>query len=140
MAESCTGGLVGARITDVAGASQYFEGGVVAYSNKAKEVHLGITPDILRRDGAVSRTVAEAMAIGVARRFGVQVGVAVTGVAGPTGGSEEKPVGTVWIAVSLSGTIHAVHHRFEGSRVEIRERSAEAVLALVLTVVDGKRE
>jgi nicotinamide-nucleotide amidase len=100
IAESCTGGLIGDRITDVPGSSSYFRGGVVAYSNRAKTELLGVDNMTLKSEGAVSRTVAEQMAAGCRERFGSDVAISVTGVAGPGGGTDEKPVGTVWIGIS----------------------------------------
>ena len=98
-AESCTGGLVGARLTDVAGASDVYAGGVIAYSNEVKERRLGVPVALLEQHGAVSAETAEAMAAGAHRELGAEVAVAVTGIAGPDGGTEEKPVGLVYIAV-----------------------------------------
>ena len=131
VAESCTGGLVGKRLTDVAGASAVFVGGVLAYDNDVKVRELGVREDDLERHGAVSEVVARQMAEGVASRFGVEVGIGVTGVAGPAGGSEEKPVGTVWIATYVDGHVEAAHHRFSGDRSAVRERAAQATLAAV---------
>lgn len=131
VAESCTGGLVARRITEVAGCSEYFLGGMVTYADEAKRAHLGIARDLLARSGAVSEEVARAMARGVAEAFGADTGLAVTGVAGPGGGSAEKPVGTVWYAVHLDGRTQARRSVFPGPRRAVRERSAQAVLALL---------
>lgn len=132
VAESCTGGLVGTRLTDRSGASGYFAGGIIAYADEVKVRELAVEPGVLKRVGAVSEETARAMAQGVALRFGSDVGVAVTGVAGPGGGTEEKPVGTVWYAVSVRGQVASRGERFPGGRAEVRERSAEAVLAFLL--------
>ncbi|MEW6337422.1 MAG: CinA family nicotinamide mononucleotide deamidase-related protein [Acidobacteriota bacterium] len=119
VAESCTGGMIGARLTSVPGASDVFVGGVVAYSNEVKESVLNVSPAVIAERGAVSREAAEAMASG-ARRLGAECALAITGVAGPTGGTEEKPVGTVHMAVvSPAGVVHRVQ-RFPGDRDLVR--------------------
>ncbi len=130
VAESCTGGLVAKRLTDLPGAGDVFRGGVVAYANQAKVDHLGVSPDDIERHGAVSEAVAAQLATGAADRFGAEVGIGVTGVAGPTGGSEDKPVGLVWIATAVEGVVSARSHRFPGGRESVRERAAQAALAL----------
>jgi nicotinamide-nucleotide amidase len=127
--ESCTGGLVSKRLTDVAGASDVFLGGVIAYSNASKVRDLGVSDEDLARHGAVSEPVARQLACGVAERFGADAGVGVTGVAGPDGGSAEKPVGTVWIGVYLDGEVGAFVSRFPGDRESVRARAAQAALA-----------
>ncbi len=131
VAESCTGGLVCRRLTDWPGSSEYFLGGVVAYSNQAKRSLLGVGADLLEEKGAVSREVAEEMARGVAWRFGASVGIGITGIAGPGGGTDEKPVGTVWIAGWWQGEVRARRERFGGGRHEVRERAAQSALHLV---------
>lgn len=131
-AESCTGGLVGARLTDAPGASACFPGGVVAYSNEAKVALLGVLPETLERHGAVSGEVAREMAEGARRRFGASAGLGVTGVAGPTGGTPEKPVGTVHVALAAAdGT--AVEERLvlPGDRAMVRRWTSSAVLAMI---------
>lgn len=138
VAESCTGGLVARRITELAGSSAYFLGGLVTYADEAKRDHLGISGELLARKGAVSEEVACAMAEGVARAFGADAGLAVTGVAGPGGGSDEKPVGTVWYAVHLDGRTRARRNIFPGARRAVRERSAQAVLALLYRMLRGR--
>ena len=138
VAESCTGGLVSRRITELAGSSEYFLGGMVTYADEAKRAHLGISGELLARNGAVSEEVARAMAEGVARAFGADAGLAVTGVAGPGGGSAEKPVGTVWYAVHLDGRTRARRSIFPGARGAVRERSAQAVLALLYRKLRGR--
>jgi nicotinamide-nucleotide amidase len=130
-AESCTGGLVASRITDVPGSSRYFGGGVVAYANSVKEDALGVSPDLLEEHGAVSGPVVEAMAAGVRTRFGADVGVATSGIMGPGGGSEEKPVGTVWLAADIRGEVRAVRVRLGGTRDRNKEQAATAALNLV---------
>ncbi|HEY5943674.1 MAG TPA: competence/damage-inducible protein A [Solirubrobacterales bacterium] len=125
LAESCSGGLMAARVTDLAGASEYFAGGVVAYSNEAKARMLGVDPGLIEAKGAVSPEVAEAMAIGALERFEADVAVSITGIAGPGGGSEEKPVGYVCFNARLAdGTSLARDPVIPGGRLDIRERSA----------------
>jgi nicotinamide-nucleotide amidase len=134
-AESCTGGLVAARVTDVPGSSDVFLGAVVAYSNQVKARELDVSEQLLREHGAVSPEVAQAMAHGVRARLGVDVAVSVTGIAGPDGGSEEKPVGLVYLhAVGPSGE-RARTFDFPGDRETIRLRSAVSALHLVRTLV-----
>jgi nicotinamide-nucleotide amidase len=127
-AESCTGGLVAARLTSVPGSSGWFRGGTVAYDNRVKLSALDVAPNLLSEHGAVSEPVAEAMADGVRRRLAADVGVAITGIAGPTGGSPEKPIGTVVIAVSVAESTVARTHRLPGDRQLVRQHSV--VLAL----------
>ena len=125
LAESCSGGLMAARITDLPGSSSYMAGGVVSYSNEAKAELLGVDPALIERHGAVSPEVAEAMAIGALERFGADVAVSITGVAGPGGGTEEKPVGYVCFNARLAdGTSIARDPVIPGYRADIRERSA----------------
>jgi nicotinamide-nucleotide amidase len=131
VAESCTGGLVGGRITDVPGSSDVFAGGVVCYSNRLKTELLDVSPALIAEHGAVSEAVARAMAEGTRTRIGVDVVVSVTGIAGPSGGTEEKPVGTVWFAVASPGGTESRRIIFPGSRKEIRERAAQMALFLV---------
>jgi nicotinamide-nucleotide amidase len=138
VAESCTGGLVGARLTEVPGSSDVFVGGVIAYDNALKQDLLGVPEALLAEHGAVSEPVARAMAAGAASRFGVRGAVAVTGVAGPGGGSPEKPVGTVWLAAALSGEVVSRRSMFPGSRHEIRARAAQAALLLVYRSLDSR--
>ncbi len=128
VAESCTGGLVAHRITRVPGSSAYFDRAFVVYSNRAKEEMLGVPPEVLLRHGAVSEACARAMLEGVFARSPARIGAAVTGIAGPTGGSPGKPVGTVWIAWGRPGAIRSERLRFQGTRTEIQEQTAEAVL------------
>jgi nicotinamide-nucleotide amidase len=137
-AESCTGGLVGFRLTAVPGASASFVGGVVAYSNQLKERLLGVPGELLAGRGAVSREVAEAMARG-ACALGAECGLAITGIAGPSGGSDEKPVGTVHLAVATPGGMGHRHHRFGGSREMVREFAANFALDLVRRALGDER-
>lgn len=131
VAESCTGGLLAKRLTDRPGSSAFFSGGVVAYSNDVKTGELDVPVEVLEVHGAVSREVAEAMVRGVARRLAVDAAVAVTGIAGPGGGTEEKPVGLVWYAALLDGAVRSASRVFPGDRASVRERSAQAALALL---------
>lgn len=131
VAESCTGGLLGARLTEVPGSSDVFVGGVIAYDNALKVDLLGVPTRLLAEHGAVSEPVARAMADGAARRFGVAASVSVTGVAGPGGGTPEKPVGTVWIGCFYNGSVEMRRSVFPGSRHEVRARAAQAALFLL---------
>lgn len=138
-AESCTGGLIGSLLTDVSGSSDYFDRGFVMYSYDAKMKHLGVTREALDEHGAVSEPVARQMARGVRDVAGTTWGVATTGIAGPTGGTPEKPVGTVFIGISFadeweSGGSYATVERyeFEGTREEIKTQIARQALADVL--------
>lgn len=133
VAESCTGGWVAKCLTDVAGSSQWFERGYVTYSNAAKQQALGVAPDVLDTFGAVSRPTAEQMAAGALHSSGADLAVAVTGVAGPDGGSSEKPVGLVWFArVGRDGTPVAVEEHFTGDREAIRRAAVATALRLII--------
>jgi nicotinamide-nucleotide amidase len=132
VAESCTGGLVSGRLTEIPGSSDVFVGGIVAYSNEVKTAELGVPADLIAVHGAVSEPVAGAMARGAIERLGVPVSVSVTGIAGPGGGSESKPVGTVCFGFAHSGRTETRRSMFPGSRDEIRARAAQAALFLVL--------
>lgn len=127
-AESCTGGLLGGRITAIAGASDVFLGGVVSYANEAKRDVLGVDHATLEAYGAVSEETARAMAMGVLQRFGADAAMAVTGVAGPGGGTPEKPVGTVWIAWAVPGRVEARRFGIAGDREQVRARAVQAAL------------
>jgi PncC family amidohydrolase len=142
VAESSTGGLIGHSITMIPGSSDYFPGGVISYSNRAKEVELGVPAAMLEEHGAVSSEVAVAMADGVRQRFGTELGVSVTGVAGPEGGSQGKPVGTHWIGVALRGhPAHAEHVLFpyerEGNKAAAALAALDLALAEVIAAVPG---
>jgi nicotinamide-nucleotide amidase len=131
-AESCTAGMLAARLTELAGSSAYVAGGVVAYANEAKTDLLGVDPVLIETHGAVSEPVAEAMADGALRRFGADTAVAITGVAGPDGGTDEKPVGTVCFSVKLSdGSTDTRTVRLPGNRTDIRERSTTVAMHLL---------
>ncbi|MBA3865628.1 MAG: competence/damage-inducible protein A [Solirubrobacterales bacterium] len=138
LAESCSGGLLAARITDLSGASAYMAGSVVAYANEAKAELLGVDPALIEAKGAVSPEVAEAMAIGALERFGADVAVSVTGVAGPDGGTEEKPVGYICFNARLAdGTVIARDPAIPGKRADIRERSALIGMHLLRNLLSG---
>ena len=130
-AESCTGGLIAKQVTGVEGASDVFAGGIVAYSNEVKIALLGVRTLDLAEHGAVSETVANQLALGVADLLNSDIGIGVTGVAGPGGGTEEKPVGTVWIATSLGGEVEARICRYSGGREAVRVKAGHAALAAV---------
>jgi len=130
-AESCTGGLVGGRLTEVPGSSDVFMGAVVCYHNDLKTSLLGIPSTVIAAEGAVSEAVARAMAAGARARLAVDAAVAVTGIAGPGGGTEAKPVGTIWLAVALGEAVQARHLLLAGSRHDIRARAAQAALSLL---------
>jgi nicotinamide-nucleotide amidase len=131
VAESCTGGLIGTRLTEIPGSSDVFVGGVIAYDNAVKRELLGVPSTMLEEHGAVSEPVARIMAENVARRFGVAAAISVTGIAGPGGGTEDKPVGTVWLACTLDGELESRRSLFPGTRHEIRARAAQAALLLL---------
>jgi nicotinamide-nucleotide amidase len=128
-AESCTGGLIAAMCTDRAGSSQWFDAAVVSYSNEAKQGWLGVPTELIERDGAVSESVVRAMAEGVLARSRAQVSVAVSGIAGPGGGSPDKPVGTVWVAWAVRGQASsAARFQFDGDRAQVRWQTCEVAL------------
>ncbi len=131
-AESCTGGLLAHRLTNVSGSSSYFVGGVVAYAYEAKEALLGVHHETLVQYGAVSEQVALEMARGVRQRLGTDLGLSVTGVAGPSGGTPEKPVGLTYIALAGSEGEQCERHVWQGDRLENKALSAEAALHLLL--------
>ena len=131
VAESCTGGLIADRMTNVSGCSGYFERGIITYSNKSKMDELGVPSELISQHGAVSREVAEAMALGIRSASHTDIGISTTGIAGPTGGSSEKPIGLVWIGYSDQETTFALDFHFGGERRIIKERAAQAALELV---------
>lgn len=135
IAESCTGGLGASSLTDVPGSSTWFEGGLVAYDNRIKMKLLSVPEDILIRYGAVSRECVESMASGVCRLFEVPVGVAVSGIAGPGGGTQEKPVGTVWMAWKVNDRIGSQKCSFDGDRLSIKGQSVAAAVAMVCAAI-----
>jgi nicotinamide-nucleotide amidase len=131
VAESCTGGMLGMRLTAIPGSSDVFMGGVIAYDNAVKVRELGVRDETIRATGAVSEETAREMATGVRTRFAVDVGVSITGVAGPGGGTPEKPVGTFCVAVDVRGAVRSLRSAGVGDRHEVRQRAAQAALSLV---------
>jgi PncC family amidohydrolase len=131
-AESCTGGLVAHRITDLSGSSAFFVGGFVTYADEAKVKLLGVRPETLLAHGAVSEETAREMARGARQRLDADIAIAVTGVAGPTGGTSEKPVGLVYLALSAVDAEICQSHIWKGDRLENKAQSAEACLEMVL--------
>jgi nicotinamide-nucleotide amidase len=138
-AESVTGGLVAQRITQVPGASDWFRGGIVAYTNAVKAALLGVPQALLDAHGAVSAEVAQAMARGARERFGVDLAVSTTGLAGPAGGTEEKPVGLVFVGLAWAGGSRGVRFNWGGTRQEIQSRTAKMALNLVRLHLAGDR-
>jgi PncC family amidohydrolase len=136
-AESCTGGLVGHALTAIPGSSDYYLGGVISYSDVLKRTLLGVPDEVLERHGAVSPEVALAMARGARERLGCDFAVSVTGVAGPGGGSEAKPVGLTWVAAAGPAGHDVQRYRWNGDRTANKERSAEAALQLLLALIEG---
>ena len=134
-AESCTGGWIGKALTDVAGSSQWFDGGVVSYSNKAKMQLLGVPADVLRAHGAVAEETVRAMADGARQRFGADLAVAVSGIAGPGGGTDDKAVGTVHFAWASPNGVVAARRVFPGSRESVRRQAVAVALERLIDLV-----
>ena len=134
-AESCTGGMIAAACTDLAGSSDWFERGFVTYSNEAKSESLGVDPALIAAQGAVSEVVARAMAFGAIRHSHAQVSVAVTGVAGPAGGSPGKPIGTVWFGFQVDGLLTSEMKRFDGDRAAVRCATVKHALNRLLQLL-----
>jgi PncC family amidohydrolase len=137
-AESCTGGLVASRITDVPGSSAYFMGGIVAYSYEAKVALLAVSWDTLNTKGAVSQETVFEMARGARKAIGADIAVSVSGIAGPGGGTDEKPVGTTWIGLVTPNGEWARHFVWDGDRVQNKHSSSEAALQLILDYLEDK--
>jgi PncC family amidohydrolase len=136
VAESCTGGLVGHRITNVAGSSDYYMGSVTAYANEAKARLLGVHWETLEKYGAVSKETAIEMACGVRQALAADLGLSVTGIAGPGGGTPEKPVGLTWIGLSAEGLDEAWQYIWKGDRIQNKEQSAEQALRLLVNYLE----
>jgi len=132
VAESCTGGLVSHRLTNISGSSGYYKMGLVAYSNKAKENLLGVSAKLIAKYGAVSKQIALEMAIGIRFLASTDIGMAITGIAGPTGGTKSKPVGLVYIALASGKKRIVKEFRFKGSREDIKLQASRAALELLL--------
>jgi nicotinamide-nucleotide amidase len=135
-AESCTGGLLGARLTEIPGSSEVYMGGIVAYDNTVKVQELGVPPALIEDHGAVSDPVVRAMSAGVAKRLGADAAMAITGIAGPGGGTPEKPVGLVFVAATAGDTTSSARLMLPGSRREIRERASQAALFQLWRMLD----
>ena len=136
-AESCTGGLIAKSFTDLAGSSDWFERGFVTYSNEAKNEMLAVPTSVIQDYGAVSEAVAVAMASGALQFSRADYSIAVTGVAGPGGGSDEKPVGTVWIAVAGQDQTRACRFQFDGDREAVRNATLQSALEMTLELIDS---
>ncbi len=138
VAESCTGGRIGDLITDIPGASRYFMGGIIAYSNEAKMKILNVKSKTIEKYGAVSEECAREMLMGVSSIFKTEVAIATTGIAGPTGGTKEKPVGLVYIGIKVDDFIDIKRYVFEGSRVEIKRKIAEKAIEDLVEILNTK--
>lgn len=134
--ESCTGGLVASKIVNVSGASEVFHEGFITYANSAKETYAGVLKETLDKYGAVSSQVAMEMAEGAAKKTGADVAVSVTGIAGPNGGTKEKPVGLVYIGCFAGGKTYYKEYHFEGDRLEIREKSASEAINFAIALIE----
>ncbi len=138
VAESCSGGLISNRITDIGGASGYFEAGFVTYSNESKSRFLGVPEDIIKEKGAVSSEVAVLMAEGVRKATSVDIGVSTTGIADPTGENEKKPVGTVYIALSCPEKTYVKRLSLKGTRLDIKQQTSDEVLRFIEDYLEGR--
>jgi nicotinamide-nucleotide amidase len=134
-AESCTGGLISHTLTNISGSSEYFDRGIITYSNRAKMELLDVPEDILKNYGAVSMEVAKSMAKGVRIKSNVDIGISTTGIAGPTGGSKEKPVGLVFIAISTENNTFVKKFNFSGNRLQNKKSTCDAALDMLLYVL-----
>jgi nicotinamide-nucleotide amidase len=135
VAESCTGGLLGSMITDVPGSSEYFLGGVIAYQNEVKEALLHVPHDVIASHGAVSAQTVEAMASGCRELFKCDIAVSITGIAGPGGGSAEKPVGLVYVGLATASGMISRRFQWDGSRVQNKESSIRAAMEMILATL-----
>jgi nicotinamide-nucleotide amidase len=134
-AESCTGGLIAHYLTNISGSSDYFDRGVVSYSNEAKIELLDVSEDLIIKYGAVSNQVAQAMAEGIRKKSNVDIGISTTGIAGPTGGTNEKPVGLVYISISTSDETIVQKFQFSGDRLQVKESTCNAALQMLLNIL-----
>ncbi|UCH72547.1 MAG: CinA family protein [Thermoplasmatales archaeon] len=139
-AESCTGGLIAHNLTNISGSSDYFDRGIVSYSNNAKIELFGITDNLLNEHGAVSEPVAKAMAEGVKNKSKVDIGIATTGIAGPTGGTKDKPVGLVYIAISSSDGTEVKKFQFSGDRLQNKENTCNAAFTMLFDYLTKKHK
>ncbi len=135
-AESCTGGLIANRITNIPGSSKYFEFGVITYNNQSKIQLLKVPEDIIKQNGAVSRECARAMAQGIKELAKTDLGLAVTGIAGPSGGTPGKPVGLVYIAIAMNDSVEVHKFQFKGDRLDIKRQTSEEALRLIFKYLD----
>lgn len=140
VAESCTGGLLGGALTGIPGASDFFRGGIIAYSNDIKQSVLGIPEDLLKKHGAVSEACVDAMASSIKKTFKTNSAAAITGIAGPGGGSAKKPVGLVFITAIVGTKSKTCRHNFEGSRQQVRECAVEWALRQLLDLLETKKK
>ena len=136
-AESCSGGLISHTLTNISGSSDYFDRGIVSYSNKAKMELLGVPEDVLEKYGTVSEQVAKAMAEGIRTKSNVDIGLSTTGIAGPTGGTKEKPVGLVYIGLSTKDEVLVKKFQFSGNRLENKENTCKAALQMLYDYLVG---
>jgi nicotinamide-nucleotide amidase len=136
-AESCSGGLISHNITNISGSSEYFDRGVVSYSNNAKKELLDVSEDILEKYGAVSKQTAKEMAEGIRKKSSVDIGIATTGIAGPTGRTKDKPVGLVYIAISTNDDTFVKKFQFSGSRLENKKSTCNAALKMLLDLISN---
>lgn len=134
-AESCTGGLLAHSLTNISGSSEYFDRGIISYSNQAKQELLNVAEKTLQEHGAVSKQTAKAMAIGIRERSNVDIGISTTGIAGPTGGTKEKPVGLVYIGIADSKHVNVNKFLFSGNRVQNKESTCNAALEMLLNTI-----
>jgi PncC family amidohydrolase len=132
VAESCTGGLIAHSLTNIPGSSTYFLGGVTAYANEAKQRLLGVRRETIEQHGAVSQETAFEMAQGVRQALGAEVGLSVSGIAGPSGGTPDKPVGTVWIGLSAEDALRAWRFHFQGDRLQVKQQAVQKALGLLV--------
>ena len=135
-AESCTGGLLANMLTNVSGSSDYFDRGIISYSNKSKIELLNVSENLLKKNGAVSKEVAVAMAEGARIKSNVDIGISTTGIAGPTGGTKEKPVGLVFIAISTKEGNYIKKFQFKGNRLENKQKACKEALTMLLNVLE----
>jgi nicotinamide-nucleotide amidase len=137
-AESCTGGLVGSELTAIAGSSDAYDRGFITYSYESKTEILGVPADVIKKHGAVSIEVVEAMAVGAIKNSMADLSIAITGIAGPTGATETKPVGYVWIALCYKGRTYSFESYFKGNRDSVRQQSCERSLRLAISLLKGE--